>query len=78
MTNRRVLPLPMVPPNTTVRIVDVVGGRSRLRRIFEMGLTPGVIAFVRNNDIGPIILEVRGVVLAIGRGLAKSILVEVL
>ncbi len=41
-----------------------------------MGLSPGSEVIVVRNSLGPMIIEVRGVRLALGRGLASKILVE--
>jgi len=44
-----------------------------------MGVYPGVeIVVVENRGVGPIIVESKGGKIAIGRGLARKILVEVL
>jgi len=46
------------------------------RRLMEMGLVPGEEIEVVSNIRGPVIIRVRGVVLALGRGIARRILVE--
>ena len=48
------------------------------RRLLEIGITPGTIIRIINKNTGPIILEVRGSIFAIGRGHARKIYVEVL
>ncbi|HIE22813.1 MAG TPA: ferrous iron transport protein A [Candidatus Korarchaeota archaeon] len=58
------------------RIVDIFGGRGIVRRLMEIGLSPGSEVMVIRNSLGPMIIEVRGVRLALGRGLASKILVE--
>ncbi len=46
------------------------------RRLMEMGLVPGEKIEVVSNIRGPVIIRVKGVVLALGRGIARRILVE--
>lgn len=49
------------------------------RRLYGMGIVPGAeLEIVANSGHGPVIVRVRGVEVALGRGLARGILVEVL
>ncbi len=74
-----VIPLSQAPTGSKVRVINVVGGKYRVQKIFDMGLTPGVEAFVRQNIYyGPVIVDVRGVTIAVGRGIAEGILVEII
>ena len=41
----------------------------------ELGLTNGVEVKVLKNDVGPLLLHVRGVTIALGRGVASKIFV---
>jgi len=72
------VPLSHVPAGYTVRVVSIIAGRGAARRLAEMGLTPGSIVRVLKNDVGPILLYVRGITVAIGKGMAMKILVEVI
>jgi len=46
-------------------------------RLYQMGLYPGSIVEVINNQgIGPITIRALGILLALGRGMADKILVE--
>ena len=48
------------------------------KKLQDMGLTPGVeLSVVSKTNSGPIIIEVRGARLAIGRGIAEKIDVEI-
>lgn len=69
-------PLASIPPGTRVRIVSIEGGAGRRRRLMEMGLTPGTEVVLISSFPGPVIVEVRGVKIAIGRGMASGIMVE--
>ncbi len=71
------IPLTAVPPGGAGVVRWIGGGRGQIRRIMEMGLTPGSPVTVVANSAGPVVVSSRGVTLAIGRGLASKIMVEV-
>mgnify|MGYP005831226193 CR=1 FL=1 len=54
------------------------GGYGLVKRLAEMGLTPGVeVKLVRKCPFhGPVQVEVRGVVLALGYGVASKVFVK--
>lgn len=62
------------------RIAYIAGGRGALRRVMELGLTEGTIVEVlQMSKYGcPINLRARGCEIAIGRGIAEKIYVEVI
>lgn len=62
------------------RIVYVAGGMGALRRVMELGLTKGtVVQVLRISKYGcPIALRARGCEIAIGKGIAEKIYVEVI
>jgi len=72
------MPLSLIPAGYTVRIVSIVAGRGASRRLAELGLTPGVIVKVLKNDVGPVLLQVRGITIAIGKGMAMKVLVKII
>ncbi|MDH7607058.1 MAG: FeoA family protein [Candidatus Bathyarchaeota archaeon] len=59
-------------------IVKALGGFGLVRRLADMGLTPGVeVKLVRKGSFsGPVEIEVRGVALALGLGVASKVLVK--
>lgn len=59
-------------------IVKALGGFGLVRRLAEMGLTPGVeVKLLRKSSFrGPVEIEVRGVTLALGCGVASRVLVK--
>ena len=59
-------------------VAFALGGRGLVRRLSEMGLTPGTeVIIVRSAPLhGPIEVKVRGVSLALGRGIASKIFVK--
>ncbi len=69
--------LALLPPGTVAKVVSISGGYGKIRRLLEMGLSPGTLIRVVSNSAGPVIIEARGVTIALGRGLARSLIVEV-
>ncbi len=59
-------------------IAFALGGHGLVRRLAEMGLTPGTeVTLVRSAPLhGPIEISVRGVSLALGRGVASKVFVK--
>ena len=72
------IPLTALPPHTKARIVSVRVGWGKRRRLMELGLIPGEEIIVLSNSVGPLVVRVRGGSLALGRGIASKILVEVI
>ncbi len=72
------LPLSELPTGARAKVVKVSGGRYLTMRLFQMGLMPGSEVEVVSNTFGPILVRVKGTVMAIGRGMASKILVEYL
>ncbi|HDI75484.1 MAG: ferrous iron transport protein A [Thermoprotei archaeon] len=70
------IPLAYLPPGTRARIVGLTGGYGQTRRLMEMGFTPGTQVEVLSSGPGPLLVKVRGVVVALGRGVASKIIVE--
>jgi len=69
-----VTPVSSVRAGQRARVVAVKGGLGRQTRLASMGVAAGVtVRVVHNVFRGPIILEVRGARLALGRGLAAAI-----
>ena len=67
-----------LPEGEKCTIVLAAGGHGMIRRLAEMGLTPGTeVRVVRSAPMhGPIEVSVRGVSLALGRGIASRVLVK--
>ncbi len=70
------LTLDEVPVGSRVRIVSVMGGHGLVNRLMQMGLIPGSIVEVVSSNLGPVVVRVRGITIALGRGMARKILVE--
>lgn len=58
------------------KISGISGGCCARSRLHELGLNKGASVQVVKNDIGPLILNIQGHKLAIGKGLASKIFVE--
>lgn len=78
MTMSKRTALAYVPPGSIVKVIDVSGGYGSIRRLYEMGIVPGSEVKVVFNSAGPTVLEKNGTRIAIGKGLAMKVIVEVL
>ena len=69
-----------VEKGAQVRITSFEGGHAYMVKLNRFGLYPGDLArVVRYAPFGgPVLLEVRGMQIALGRGIAARILVEVI
>jgi len=67
-----------VPPNKTVKIVSIAGGKGSRQILAQLGIGVGSQVVVRRNApfAGPLLIENRGTSVAVGRGVAAKILVE--
>ncbi len=68
--------LSSLKPNEYGRIKEIISGNKANKRLYELGLYKNAIIKVVKNDFGPIILNLSGTKLALGRGLASKVLVE--
>jgi len=76
MTNQG-MPLAMARPGELVTVIGVRAGRGLQRRLSDMGLTPGIQIRVMNSQMsGPVIIDLRGSRVAVGRGVAQKVLVK--
>jgi ferrous iron transport protein A len=65
-----------VEAGRTVSISSTSGGKELVRRLADMGITPGVqIMVIENHHPGPVLVNVRGSRLMLGQGMAEKILV---
>ncbi len=69
--------LARLKPGERARVVGIRAGRGLVERLSAMGITPGVmIRFVRGSQRGPVIVDLRGGRVILGRGMAERIEVE--
>ena len=72
------IPLAMLPEGSTGVVKGVVGGWGLVRRLAELGFTPGArVTVLKSSPPGPVLVVVRGARIALGRGIAMKILVDV-
>ena len=73
------MPLAMVSEGEVVRLVSLRGGRELNKRLADLGLNIGMtLRVIRRIQNGPMILLVKDSRLAIGRGMADRMWVEVI
>lgn len=67
-----------VKNTTQVRVVEINGGWGVRHRLNRMGIHPGDIVLVKRSGImgGPIVIQVHGMDVALGRGLAGKVIVS--
>ncbi|HDK28144.1 MAG TPA: ferrous iron transport protein A [Candidatus Atribacteria bacterium] len=72
--------LDLIKEGQKVKVVDIYGGWGIRQRLGCLGIHPGDIITVRKSAImrGPILISIHGNQVALGRGIAKKILVEVI
>ncbi len=58
-----------------VRVKEILGGKGFVRRLADMGLAPGQVVEVMSRG-PPVIVKIRDTKIAIGRGIAKKVVVE--
>ena len=57
-------------------VEEIRPGCKAKKRLYELGLHKGAEVKVVKNDIGPIVLNIYGNKLALGRGLANHVLIK--
>ena len=58
-----------------VKIVEIQGGKGFVKRLFDLGLFPGQVVEVISRG-PPVVLRVNDTEIAVGRGVARKIVVE--
>lgn len=75
---QKLIPLSELSPGEGGVVEAIYGGRGMLTRLSSLGVTVGAeISVIQNASIGPVLISVRGVRVAVGRGMAGRILVRV-
>ena len=71
------IPLFMLREGEEGIVEKIYGGRGLVKRLLDLGFTPGTrIKVLHSNSYGPLVIEVRGSKLAIGRGIARKVYVS--
>ena len=70
--------LDSIPKEKEVKIVEIVGGWKIRQRLNQLGINTGDRIFVKRSGImgGPILIQVHGTEVALGRGMAKKVVVS--
>ena len=70
--------LDQIDENRKVKVIDIQGGLGLRQRLGQMGIHPGdTITMLRYGALrGPILIEVHGSQVALGRGIASKVIVE--
>jgi ferrous iron transport protein A len=76
--NERLCPLTLAPVGQDLRLCRLCKGRRMARRLAELGLTPGVCLRIVQDAGGPLLISVRNSRVALGRGIADKLTVQVL
>jgi len=60
------------------RVVDFVGGSGLYRNLSQMGIHPGDTIVVSGSGAfrGPLLVDIHGIRIALGRGVARRIVVQ--
>jgi len=61
------------PENTVATVKAINAGFKAIRFLADLGIHEGEKIRIVKTDIGPVIVEVKGTRVAIGRGLARKI-----
>ncbi len=71
------VPLAFLSENKQATVVEVVGGRGLVRRLYELGFTPGTkVRVISSSSPGPVLVDVKGARIALGRGITMKIIVN--
>lgn len=60
------------------KIISIIGGSMASKRLADLGLTPGTLLKIIKKAplFGPVVVEIRGSRLILGRGLASKVIVR--
>jgi Fe2+ transport system protein FeoA len=73
------LTLAMITAGEDVQLVNIIGGRILRKRLADLGLNPGMnLRVVQVDPQGPMILAVKDSRIALGRGMAQKVMVELI
>jgi len=73
-----IIPLSDAPQGSVVKVVSLPPQPNLRMRLMQMGLIPGAIIEIFHNNRGPLTIKVKGVMIGIGRGMARKILVQLI
>ena len=72
-----IFPLALGPDNRLLKVEAVAAGVGLLRRLTDLGIIRGAeIRLINRHATGPVIVDIKGARLALGRGVAHRIMVS--
>ncbi|MDY6864409.1 MAG: FeoA family protein [Halobacteriota archaeon] len=73
----KAIPLALLSEGEEGEVIGFNGGRGMLQRLSEMGFTPlEKVKVIKSNSSGPVLVDVKGSRIALGRGVAMKIIVN--
>ena len=71
--------LDSIKPGQKARVIEVQGGWGLRQKLSELGILPSQVITIANASAwrGPVLVEVNSNEVALGRGVARKVLVEV-
>ncbi|MCD6392705.1 MAG: ferrous iron transport protein A [Planctomycetes bacterium] len=77
MADKTQMPLSMVHTGRTVKLAGINAGYGLKGRLAAMGMVGSVeIIVISNNSPGPLVVNVKGAKIALGRGIAYKVMVR--
>lgn len=69
-----------IKPGQKAKVVEVRGGWGLRQRLSELGIIPEQVVTIAGTSLwrGPVLVEVNSNEVALGRGVAKKVVVEVI
>jgi ferrous iron transport protein A len=73
------LSLAMIAAGEEVKLVNIIGGSVLRKRLADLGLNTGMaLRVIQADPQGPMILGVKDSRIALGRGMAQKVIVEII
>ncbi|MFH1676968.1 MAG: FeoA family protein [bacterium] len=74
----REFPLSEAPESIPLRVIGIQSGHGAQSRLASMGILPGeIVKIVRKGNGGPLLVEVKGTRVALGRGISLKVIVTI-
>ncbi len=70
--------LDQLSKGTNARVISIAGGPGLYRNLSQMGIHPGDTIVVSGSGAfrGPLLVDIHGIRIALGRGIARRIVVQ--
>jgi ferrous iron transport protein A len=70
--------LDKIAEDRKTKVIDIQGGAGVRQRLSQMGIHPGdIVTILRYGALrGPLLIEIHGSQVALGRGIASKVIVE--